>query len=569
MKHWKLLLAIVLVLALSLSCFAMAGSAVTQAFRFEAESTSFVAVDSTGRTVATSNQYSTWAWSLNLSTSGVVGDISNKLAFFRTGGLGGYIEFTIPATTDLVSGSYDLWCNVRPNANSYCSLAISVNGGDSLGEFSLEPGVELGGSVNVSQTMHKFKVGMVTLVADGTDTVRFTLTGYGKDNLDANTGFALDYLEFTPATADNDILSITAPSDLTVAQYVAAADLALPESVQVTLGSGSQVTLPVSFDTTHLNLNVPGTYTLPGTLNLTNTDYTNSKQVTVSQTVTVSAIASATGYQYVIAQLARDDGADNVYSVGDLTNFGGMETNGYRYWFAKTTYAGVQVYIPEAGCYTVSYGYKTSASCDAQELQLSVNGTAMGDAINKAKTSVDSVFYGTDVLGSIEVQEPGYYTFTWEAKEGSVFALGYLNLDYVLGIDISSADVVLADPGYDLTWNVQLRDGFQDSFSTFNDSYTVVDHGVIVAATQANMEQYGRALAMDFSATGAINESNGKYYAAKASFGTTAFNYYTYRRTGVAAGMQRYVMFYLVYEDADGVTYLATSSINVQVAAVQ
>ncbi len=195
----KRCLALVLALMLAVSMFSVVCvSADTAAYRFEGESTSFVAVDSNGNTVETSNALGTWAWSLSLSTTGIAGEISNKLAYFRSGGLGGYIEYTVPATDGLEAGDYDLYWNFRPNELSYSTVAVSVNGEEALGEISQKGGVTVNGSANAANTMKRVKVGTVILKADGSDTVRFTLTDLG----DATPAFTVDYFEFVPTSGE-------------------------------------------------------------------------------------------------------------------------------------------------------------------------------------------------------------------------------------------------------------------------------------------------------------------------------------------------------------------------------
>ncbi len=100
---------------------------------------------------------------------------------------------------------------------------------------------------------------------------------------------------------------------------------------------------------------------------------------------------------------------------------------------------------------------------------------------------------------------------------------------------------------YDLTWDENLTDFFGDGFATFNAAYKVVDHGVVVTATAASMEQYGRLLAEDANPAAALQ---GEAY--KCSFGETAYSHFTYRRVAVPAGTSRYTRVYLTYEDTDG-----------------
>ncbi len=114
----------------------------------------------------------------------------------------------------------------------------------------------------------------------------------------------------------------------------------------------------------------------------------------------------------------------------------------------------------------------------------------------------------------------------------------------------------------DLTWNMELVDQLADDlFATFNETYTVVDYGVIVTATEAAMDSYGRQLAENQNTAAKVD---GQAY--KTSFGSTAYSHFAYRRTGVKAGATRYTLFYLTYADADGTTYTVLSDANQQLA---
>ena len=77
-----------------------------------------------------------------------------------------------------------------------------------------------------------------------------------------------------------------------------------------------------------------------------------------------------------------------------------------------------------------------------------------------------------------------------------------------------------------------------------NSKYDVVDYGVIVTATPEDMTNAGIPLIGE-------EETSVERKAYQTSFGTTAFSYYAYRRTGVAPGRSRYAVFYLTYQDAE------------------
>ncbi len=94
---------------------------------------------------------------------------------------------------------------------------------------------------------------------------------------------------------------------------------------------------------------------------------------------------------------------------------------------------------------------------------------------------------------------------------------------------------------YDLTWNVELLDQYQqDNFASFNRDFRIVDHGVIVTATPEDMT--------DALASGVYQP--GKAY--QTSFGDHAYSHFAYRRYNTKEGVNRYVTFYVTYAGADG-----------------
>ena len=139
----KRICVLLLAMALLLTVLVMPTVAEAPAVRLECESTPFTAVDSEGRTCATSNQYNTWAWSLNLNKGGIEGTISNNLAYFRSGGVNGYLDFSLENDA-LTAGTYEMYLNVRPNGESYCTVDFAVNGG-SLLTYTFQENVESAG----------------------------------------------------------------------------------------------------------------------------------------------------------------------------------------------------------------------------------------------------------------------------------------------------------------------------------------------------------------------------------------------------------------------------------------
>ena len=209
MEKIKHILAIMLVFSLvnSLSPMMRVEAENTQntiTYRLEGESTPFIAVDSGGNTVETSNAYGTWAWNLNF-TSNLKGDYSGALAYFRSGGVGGYIEYSIPDSESIVAGYYNLYWNFRPNSTSHCTVGVSVND-KQLGDFSQKAGDVVAGTANVDNTMKRIKVGTVILKADGTDTVRFTMTATELDQ--AHSAITVDYLDFEYVPITSELINV-------------------------------------------------------------------------------------------------------------------------------------------------------------------------------------------------------------------------------------------------------------------------------------------------------------------------------------------------------------------------
>ncbi len=151
-----------------------------------------------------------------------------------------------------------------------------------------------------------------------------------------------------------------------------------------------------------------------------------------------------------------------------------------------------------------------------------------------------------------------YLVFSSDA-ENSICDLDRINFvesdrpAYAIDAAVTSHSAVASDPAYDLTWNFALTDTFGDQFVTFNETYTVEDAGMIITATSADMNTYGQTLAEDEDVAASVS---GKAY--KESFGTTAYSHFSYRRTGVSAGCNRTVAFYITYSDGnDRVTVLS------------
>ncbi len=168
----------------------------------------------------------------------------------------------------------------------------------------------------------------------------------------------------------------------------------------------------------------------------------------------------------------------------------------------------------------------------------------------------DSAFF--DAAGKVVSAED---TDNDGAAEVVVFENGTLTvdgfIDYEIAYNIKSSSAAVNTDAYDLTWNTEVLDGYLDSFETFNATYTIVDHGVIVTATEADMNASAVTLAENSDSAAAIA---GKAY--KESFGSTVYSNFSYRRTGVKSGATRYVCFYLTYADTDGNETTILSSVS-------
>ncbi len=166
----------------------------------------------------------------------------------------------------------------------------------------------------------------------------------------------------------------------------------------------------------------------------------------------------------------------------------------------------------------------------------------------------DSAFF--DAAGKVVSAED---TDNDGAAEVVVFENGTLTADgfqqYVIDFEVLGTQPVLENDAYDLTWNVNLLDGYDDAFQTFNDTYSVVDFGVVVTATNSAEDvQNVEDLVADPTKTAVAGR------AYQTSYGTTVYSHFNYRRTGVKAGCTRYVTFYLIYQDGEGNQYSVLST---------
>ena len=186
-KLISILLTLALIVAgLSITIFA---DAEDTELKFEGESTPFSVTDDTGKTTTT-NKASKWAWSLDLKGAS---NVSGKLAYFRSGGVGGTVSFEIELDE---AANYDLYWAFRPHNESYSTVQVLINGTEIGEPVSQKDGDIVGGTANVNNVVREVALGMVAFSA-GKHTVTFKLVGDGPD--DAHTAFTVDYLRLVPA----------------------------------------------------------------------------------------------------------------------------------------------------------------------------------------------------------------------------------------------------------------------------------------------------------------------------------------------------------------------------------
>ena len=171
--------------------------------KYETETTPFVATDSNGDVIATSNEKGTWAWNLKFNKAGISGPISGELAYFRSGGIGGKVDFTVNVDN---AGYYELDWAFRPHDASYCTVQFYVNG-EKVGEpISQKNGDIIADEANKASVMRTVTVGGADFVA-GENTITVELVAAKDDGDMTKTGFASDYFLLTPAVKPAEIVS--------------------------------------------------------------------------------------------------------------------------------------------------------------------------------------------------------------------------------------------------------------------------------------------------------------------------------------------------------------------------
>jgi len=171
-----------LVSGLYLTVFA---SSTPQTLKFEGESTPFTVTDDTGKTTSV-NKESKWAWSLNLGIT--ESKPSGALTYFRSGGVGGTVDFTV--TLDKASSYGFIWA-FRPNDTSFSTVQVLVNGKAVGDPVSLKTGDTVGGEVNKQNIIRTVDLGDASFLA-GENTVSFKIVELGAATNDKS-ALTVDY----------------------------------------------------------------------------------------------------------------------------------------------------------------------------------------------------------------------------------------------------------------------------------------------------------------------------------------------------------------------------------------
>ncbi|MBQ7364422.1 MAG: hypothetical protein IJW46_02355 [Clostridia bacterium] len=169
--------------------------------RYESETTPFTVTDASGKTTNV-NKESAWAWSLGLS--GAPAGTSGALTYFRSGGIGGTVDFTLNVEK---AGEYGIVWAFRSHNESYSTVQVLVNGAPVGGEISQMAGATVAGAVNGENALRVITLGNATLEA-GENTVSFRMVGIREDGDLSKSGFTSDYIELT-APVDESELTFT------------------------------------------------------------------------------------------------------------------------------------------------------------------------------------------------------------------------------------------------------------------------------------------------------------------------------------------------------------------------
>ena len=161
--------------------------------KFEGESTPFSVTDDTGKTTDVKNE-SKWAWSLDLGIT--ESKPSGKLTYFRSGGVGGTVDFKINLAKD---GSYGLVWAYRPNDVSFSTVQVLVNGTEVGDPVSLKTGDTVAGQVNKQNIIRTVDLGDADFKT-GENTVSFKIVEMGAASNDKS-ALTVDYFRLVDRSA--------------------------------------------------------------------------------------------------------------------------------------------------------------------------------------------------------------------------------------------------------------------------------------------------------------------------------------------------------------------------------
>ncbi|MGM9647795.1 MAG: hypothetical protein ACI3YH_06675 [Eubacteriales bacterium] len=195
------LIALILILGCVLTLPSVSVFATQSAeLKFEGEDTPFTVTDNTGVTTSKSDgsgaNNSKWKWNLKLNLTGVTGN-SGNIAYFRSGGEGGTVDYTI--TLDEAK-NYDLIWAMRPSNDSYSTVQVYVNGTAVGDEISLKAGDTVAGEVNKHNAVREITLGTAAFVK-GINTVTFMTTANHPGG-EYNSAITVDYFKLVAATGN-------------------------------------------------------------------------------------------------------------------------------------------------------------------------------------------------------------------------------------------------------------------------------------------------------------------------------------------------------------------------------
>ena len=151
---------------------------------FQSESTPFVATDSDGNVIKTSDERGTWAWNTNFAAS----NASGCLAYFRDGGFGGTIDYILDIKD---AGEYSVTWAFRPSGHSYSVTQVYVNG-EKLGDVISHCDRHMVGGVwNTTDVVRTVVLGNADF-DKGENTIRIELVSAEGAS---NPAFASDYFK--------------------------------------------------------------------------------------------------------------------------------------------------------------------------------------------------------------------------------------------------------------------------------------------------------------------------------------------------------------------------------------